>query len=185
MEKANKGNFITGFIGAVIGALAGVAVWIIIGKLGYISSLAALVGMVVSAKLYDAFGGPKGAARVITLLMCLVAIVAVGTFGSYLWAAADLYNEDILAIQSYGFTKAEAETLMKTEYDNLFEYFGELMEDSENFGLVVKDLLMGLLFGALGGVGVIVGDNKSRKQKKAEETAAQTAVNTDNNGNYY
>jgi len=172
--STNKGNVFTGFIGALIGAVVGIAAWVLIGKLGYISSLAALVAALVSSKLYDVFGGKQGAAKVVILILCVLITVGVGSVGTYFWLSNDLYNEELEEVvalfEDYGYSEAEARTeaeiLMDETYGGRMGHFEELMSYEENQELLRKDLLTGLVFAALGCVGVIFGGAKARSKRK-------------------
>lgn len=184
MQYEKKGNVFAGFIGALIGTAVGIVLWVLIGKLGYISSLVGLVGAFVAAKLYDAFGGRKGGAKTFILIICMLAMVVVGVGGTYFWQSMDLYNEEleecvVLFQQYYGYNetqaRAEAEILMEDSYNGKFGYFKELMSQPENDGLMLKDLGMGVLFAALGCVGIISGDSKAKKKQAA--AARQAAMN--------
>lgn len=179
---AKKGSVFTGFIGALIGAAIGIVIWLIIGKLGFISSLAALLSAVISSKLYDAFGGRQGGGKVFVLIICVLLTVVVGTIGTFYWQSLDLYNEELEECvvgykQYYGYSDSQArsaaEELMDSTYGGRMGHFNYLMDAPENEGLLAKDMGTGLLFGALGAVGVIAGNGKARKKRKAEEAAAQ------------
>ena len=54
----------------------------------------------------------------------------------------------------------------------LAEYFPELLKDKESRGYIIRDLLMAILFGALGTVGSIVRAVKARKAANAGPNAS-------------
>lgn len=178
MQNINdkKSSVFSGFIGAFIGAVVGTVAWILVGRLNYISSAVGLLTAVLSAKLYDAFGGRQGAPKVLVLIICVLIAVLAGNLGTVYWQAYDLYKEDVAA---YG--KAVVHRAYGVK--NSLGYFFALMGESENLGILVKNTLMGLVFAAIGCYGVIVNSAKTRKAQETyeRETAArQQMSNIDN-----
>lgn len=82
IEKSNEdfqnapNNYLKGFIGIAIGAIAGIAVAFIAGLMGYITSFAPLVSIFLGVFLYKKFGGKQNHMMIIMSLgTTLVAIV--------------------------------------------------------------------------------------------------------------
>ena len=82
IEKSNEdfqnapNNYLKGFIGIAIGAIAGVAVAFIAGLMGYITSFAPLVSIFLGVFLYKKFGGKQNYMMIVMSLgTTLVAIV--------------------------------------------------------------------------------------------------------------
>lgn len=87
--KNTKSNVIAGTVGAILGSLIGVALWIIVGLAGYIAAICGLVLAICTIKGYQLFGGKldkKGMTItiVITILMIFVS--------QYLSLVFDIYN---------------------------------------------------------------------------------------------
>ncbi len=176
-NSEKKGSIFLGFIGALIGAAVGAVVWILIGRLNYISSAVGLVTAYTSAKLYDVFGGRKGTAKVIVLVICVIIAVLVGNIGSCFWQAYDLYKEDVA---QYG------KLVVHRAYDvrNVGEFFLKLMDESDNKGVLIEGIVTGLLFAGVGCSGVIVADIKARKAEKAYAREAAVRQQMISNGIY-
>ncbi len=137
----------------------------LVGGLNYISALVGLLNATLSAKLYGKFGGPQGAVKVIVLIVCVLFAVFAGTLGVFFWQSYDLYKEFILEFD---------EVAVRRAYKNVGGFFLELMKDPEGKSLLAENIGMGPVFAAVGCFGVIFGDSKSRKAKKAaaEENTA-------------
>ena len=82
IEKSNEdfqnapNNYLKGFIGIAIGAIAGIVVAFVAGLLGYITSFAPLVSIFLGVFLYKKFGGKQNHMMIIMSLgTTLVAIV--------------------------------------------------------------------------------------------------------------
>ena len=82
IEKSNEdfqnapNNYLKGFIGIAIGAIAGIAVAFIAGLMGYITSFAPLVSIFLGVFLYKKFGGKQNYMMIVMSLgTTLVAIV--------------------------------------------------------------------------------------------------------------
>nr|WP_122012971.1 hypothetical protein [Maliibacterium massiliense] len=74
-QQPKKTNAFTGSVGALLGSLIGVALWVVIYRMGYIAGLAALVMVVCAFKGYELLGGTldvKGA--IISTMLCLVMV---------------------------------------------------------------------------------------------------------------
>ena len=156
--EEKKGSIIGGIVGALIGAAIGAVAWTLVGMLGYIASIVGFVIAFLADKGYDLLKGRQGVIKMIVLIVCVVLAVAAGTLGTYVWSIHDAYTEQYNALsdleKKYGDIMTES------------EYMQELLSDSEVQGEMVKDSLMGLVFGILGSVGLIAAA-KNGKQKSA------------------
>lgn len=72
-------NSALGIIGAVCGALIGAAVWAAIFQFGFITSIAGLLIGFLASCGYDLLKGRPGKAKLITVIVCCVIGVALGT----------------------------------------------------------------------------------------------------------
>lgn len=167
-----RGNTFTGFIGALIGALAGTLIWILIGRKGYVSGLVGLLTAVVSGQLYDSFGGKPGAAKTVIVVICVLVTVFAGTAGAMYVQSSELYDEELeecveLFMQYPQITeaeaRAEAKEIMEDTYGGKIGHFKFLLALPENEGLFAENLAPGLLFAAIGCIGIIIGNRKAAK----------------------
>jgi len=72
-ERATSGSYLTGLIGAVLGAIIGVIPWVLVGMLGYIASVCGLVMAYLSYKGYTLLRGRRG--RGMTWILIIVLVV--------------------------------------------------------------------------------------------------------------
>lgn len=138
--SAAKNNFLIGFAGAAIGALAGSVVWVVIGLLGY---FAAIAGAAISFCAVKGYTMMKGKVTVPAILMiCLISLVVL--------VIAQFVTLDINAYME--FQKAGAQISFWQVFQHTFEI---PFLDSELTTGFVKDIVLGLLFMALGSYPII------------------------------
>lgn len=132
-KTGKKENFVTGLVGAFLGALLGGGCIILLSQLGYVASLSGLILAVCTLKGYELLGGKLSTKGII------VAIILV-LVTPYL---ADRIDWAILVMQEwadYGVTFGEA-----------FAVIPELVaEGAIEQGAYIKNLLMIYGFAALG-----------------------------------
>ena len=131
--KSERGNILTGIVGAFLGSLIGVALWVIVGLLGYIAAISGFVLAICTIKGYQLFGGKlnkKGMA--ITLLITIVMVYV----SQYVSLGFDIYNE------------------LKTDYViSIFESIQlvpDALTDSETSNYFYGYLALGYLFTIIG-----------------------------------
>lgn len=134
-----NGSYATGAIGAVLGALLGSVVWLIISYFGFIASFAGFAIAYASAYGYRLFRGKVGKGMpAILIASVLFAIFAANTVE----IAYGLYASEI------GLTAVEALTIApRAFFDNELFYVGE----------VWASMGLGLLFGIMGSYNIIRG----------------------------
>ena len=141
-NKAGAGKTFLGVIGAFVGSLIGAIVWALIGIAGYVASIAGFVAAFLAGKGYDLMGGKPGKAKLITIILCVILAVVVGTVLPELYWLHDLYQAEIEGVP--------ASQIILTEGEFFAEVLPMLVEDPEVAGAFAKDILMGLFFAALG-----------------------------------
>ncbi|MDE6505427.1 MAG: hypothetical protein K2L42_06115 [Clostridia bacterium] len=100
LENRAPNNYLKGTLGAVIGCLAGCAIWIIMYCfLELIGSLGAIVGSLLAAVLWDKFGGKNDKIKIIIIWATTIVLITAAMFASYLIDAQMIINE---AIKEYG-----------------------------------------------------------------------------------
>lgn len=134
--KPNPGSYLTGTVGALLGAAIGAVVWALVLKAGYVASLVGLLIGFLAEKGYNLLKGKQSKGKVAILIVAIVLGVVLGTFAADAMTLVELINETKNAVMTYGDIPA---FLMEL-----------LQEDPEYAGAVAKNILMGLLFAALG-----------------------------------
>ena len=135
-KEADTGSYVTGLLGSLGGAAIGAVVWAIVLNMGYVASLVGLLIGWLSEKGYNLLKGKQGKAKVLILILAIVFGVLLGTL------AAD--------VMTLGSMIAGGELPGFTYGDILPLIFALLVEDAEYAGATASNVLMGLLFAALG-----------------------------------
>lgn len=135
-------NLLGGILGAVIGALLGAVVWTLVGMMGYIASIVGFLIAFLSSKGYDLLHGRPGTCKLVTLIVCVVLAVLVGTLGTTAFQIHQLYVE-------------ENYSLYVTESVYFRVMIPLLLEDADFISAIVKDSLMGIGFAILGCFGLL------------------------------
>lgn len=144
---SQKSDFLPGIVGAIIGATAGVAVWVVLSKLGFISALAGWVMGVCALMGYEKLGKHLDAKGVIGCIVVIVVMVFVANYVSWALAAYD-------GLKSYGWTLGEC-----------FEGLSYILEQTDLTGSYIRDLLLGYGLTALGTGGRLIAAMNEAKGK--------------------
>lgn len=147
--KNKKGNVITGLVGAFIGSLIGVALWVIVYALGYIATICGIVLAVCIVKGYEMLGGKLNKTGIIITVLMTIFMVYVANYLSYGYevysAFKDMENIDIF--QAVRLVKP-----MLSEYDDVKRSF-------------IADLALGYVFTSIGTISVFVSAYKTSNLK--------------------
>lgn len=139
-------NYVKGIIGAFIGALIGCVAWVIIYNLGYLSAITAILGVFLSDLLYVKFGGKSNNMKLVIISVINLALMFIAPIVVYYIVVQGVMIEENLT-------------------GNPFYY---IFNDEEIFRLFIGDVLMNLLFTALG-IGAKIFDiyrkNKANRNK--------------------
>lgn len=158
-DEKKKGSIWGGILGALLGSAVGAVIWALIGMLGYIASIVGFVIAFLANKGYDLLKGRQGALKSIVLIVCVVLAVFVGTLGTTIWSIHNEYN-------------ALSDIEKKYFYPSETEVIKQVLADSEVQEGLVKDSALGLVFGILGSIGLIM--NAKNSSKKATNPQAST-----------
>jgi len=141
----SRGSYITGSIGALLGALLGSAVLVMFSRVGYVASLSGFAIAYFSAKGYKLLGGPirKGMPVIISIMVIL---------GTFFGVLASYAAEGVI---DYGFSVGSAISILWSALP-YFDFLGELLSDA----------IIPLLFAAIGAWAII-----QRLYKEATGTA--------------
>ena len=148
-ETAQKGNLLTGSIGALLGALIGAIPWAIVYSAGWFASIIGFLIGFLAKKGYELFHGKESRAKGIVILVVTIIGVAAGTLGGVIWSmhrALDGYGLDIS-------TERYILSLLLTENTE-----GILTD-------LIFDFIMGLVFAFLGIYNTILSIFKSTSKK--------------------
>lgn len=157
-------NKVAGACGALLFALGGGVVYFLLYQMGFISALSGLIGVVLAMKGYAIFAKKESVTGVvISAIMTLLVIVLAW----YLCYAKDLYDayQEWFANGEIDFTITYAEAVQ-----NGYIFFDE----PEILSAYVKDLVMSLLFCAVGCFSNVHSAIKAQKAAKARQQEAET-----------
>ncbi len=152
---AENGSYFTGFVGALIGAALGSVLWAILYYAGYIASLAGFVIGILAEKGYRIMKGRKGRIKVLILIVCILAGILLGTL------AADWFTLFVML--------RDGEISGLTTGD-LLPLLIEMFETDEDLCIAtVKDVLLGIVFAALGVFALLKKAAKEAKPTKVKD----------------
>lgn len=140
-KEEETGSYLSGAVGALLGALIGAVAWALLLLLGYVASLVGLLIGFLAEKGYNLLKGKQGKGKIVILIIAIILGVVIGNFAA---DAIDL----ALAIGSgelYDFTYGDIPSLI------LFL----LVEDAEYLRATLANCGMGLLFAGLGVFGLL------------------------------
>lgn len=145
--KEAPNNYLLGFCGALVGGIVGGLLSAIIYALGFVSSITAIVAVLLGAFLYQKFHGKPNKMMIVIVSCTTLVCMAVSVLVVYIVAA--------------GIAAKDADVTMTA-----FEAFKFLMSDKEFSGYFYRDLAMVLVFSALGiGLEIYYLINKVKRQK--------------------
>ena len=147
--KNKKGNVITGLVGAFIGSLIGVALWVIVYALGYIATVCGIVLAVCIVKGYEMLGGKLNKTGVIITVLMTISMVYVANYLSYGYEVYNAFKniENIDVFQAVRLVKP-----MLSEYEEAKRAF-------------MADLALGYVFTSVGAISVFVSAYKTSNLK--------------------
>lgn len=165
----NAGSMVKGLIGAFLGSLIGVVLWVVIYQMGYISSIAGIVMVVCAIKGYSLFGGKSSVVGII-----LVVLICVGMI--YLAQSVSLAIE----------INKELGSVYDMSFFDAYKSIPVFLEEPEISSAFYKDLLIGYVFMAIGSFSTIINmikgisaekhnDNMENNQESCNETQTDKA----------
>lgn len=143
---ATPKNYLKGLIGALGGALLGAIAWIIVYLIGFMSAFVAILIAFLASLGYDLMKGRKDKVKAVIVAGSTLVVVALTTFFIYVLMAA-------------------AEVASGNASGSPLSAFFDLMSNEAEFSSAFTyDILMGLLFGAIG-AGIFI-SGMIKKQKR-------------------
>ena len=137
-KKQEKSNFVPGLVGAFLGSLIGCALWILIGKLGYIAGIAGAVTGICAMKGYEMLGKHLDRKGVIGSVVIMVIMIFFANKITWAWEA-------YAALGDYDWTFSEC-----------FQELDFILEGSDLTGSYYTDLIIGYVLTALCSIRTII-----------------------------
>lgn len=132
-----SGSYVTGAVGAMLGALLGSVVWLLVSYFGFVASFAGFAIAYMAYFGYRLFRGKIG--KIMPAILIIAVLIAI-------FAANTIEIAYGLVTSEIGLTAGEALAIApRAFFDNELFYVGE----------VWKDIALGLVFGILGSYGII------------------------------
>ena len=135
-SREDTGNYITGLLGALAGSVLGAVAWAIVLSIGYIASIIGLLIGFLAEKGYDLARGKQGKGKVAILIFAVIFGVLLGNLGAEAFSVFSMIQGGELP----GIAVGDIPLLL----------WLMLLEDAEYRGYLIKNVLMGLFFAALG-----------------------------------
>ena len=166
-ELAPKENVALGIVGALLFSLAGALCYFLLSRVGYIATISALVGAYCACFGYGLFAHKKDSktgvivAAVVTVLVMVLSVVFCLAFELYEFVQNDYANIKL--------TEAISDTV-RSLFDSNYTIEYGLRSYIIDKGQFAKDLLISLVFTAVGIFSFATGQKNKRK---AAQQAAQ------------
>lgn len=148
--REEKGNLLAGLVGAFLFSLAGVALWVIVGQLGWIAAIAGLIIVVCALKGYEKFGGKMNLAGAILVFALSIVMVVV----------AETISESVLITQAFN-----DEGISITFFQVLGGFFSLLSLSEELLGEYIKNVGIGIVFTVAASVSTLVNTYRNKSLK--------------------
>ena len=146
VEIQKEGSYVTGLLGALLGAAVGAIAWCLVMQLGIIASLVGFAIGWLAEKGYTLLKGKAGNGKLVILIFAVIFGVLLGTFAAHAvdWykAIAEFYPNAVTTINGREILVGYGDIPKLIVYT--------LGTDSEYLGATVKDVLLGLLFAFMG-----------------------------------
>ena len=145
-KETVSSNVVTGIVGAFLGSLVGVAMWVIVYKLGYIAGMSGAVMVICAMMGYKKFGkclDIKG------IIICVVLCIGMIYISQRLSVSLQLYKE----FSDYGYDMAFSDC-----YKEMFDILDVVDQKSTFWG----DLAIGYLLFVIASVSYVISSIKNR-----------------------
>lgn len=150
-KEADTGNYLTGAIGAFLGATVGSVVWAVVLYLGYVASIVGLLIGFLAEKGYNLLKGKQGKGKIAILILAIIFGVLLGNVASDAISLASMISAGELP--GFGYADIPAMFLL-------------LMTDGEYLAATGGNILMGLLFAGLGVFSLLKKTNRAVSSAK-------------------
>ena len=134
-KEEDTGSYVLGTVGAFAGAAVGAIVWALVLLWGYVASVVGLLIGWLAERGYTLLRGKKGKAKILILILAIIFGVLAGTVAAEAMTLAGAINNGELPGLTLG---------------DIPEILWNLTGEAEYMSAVGSNILMGLLFAALG-----------------------------------
>lgn len=142
VQKANAtGSYVTGLIGALLGAAIGGVLWAVVMYFGYMASIIGLAIGILAERGYALLKGKQGKGKIAILVLAVIFGVIIGNFGADVISLIVMISDGTLP----GFVCGDIPYMI----------LGLLLEDPEYLAITVRYILGGLFFAGLGVFGLL------------------------------
>ena len=135
-KEEDTGSYLLGTVGAFLGASVGAVVWALVLYMGYVASVVGLVIGFLADKGYNLLRGKQGKAKILILIFAIIFGVLLGTIAVDVVELAGMISSGEL----YGWEMSDIPAMIWILFT----------QEPEYRGATIKNVLMGLLFAALG-----------------------------------
>ena len=150
-KQEDTGSYLSGFLGSILGATLGSILWAIVLSIGYVASFVGFVIGWLSEKGYELLHGKQGKGKLLVILISVIWGVFFGTILGYGFSLVGMLQAGELP----GYTLGDIPILI------LF-----LLIDSEFILSLIGNIVIGLLFAALGVFSLLRRTNKELSDTK-------------------
>lgn len=156
-----------GIVGAFLFSLVGGIVWFILWQIGIIAGISGIIGVICAIKGYSIFAKKESVKGIVISIVITVIVMVIAW---YFCLSMDVYqaHKDWLAEGYIDYTITFGDSVR-----NAYVY----LEEPEIASEYIKDLVIGLAFCIIGGVGYVM---SAVKRVKAEKESAKFAQQADN-----
>lgn len=151
---ALKGSVAKGIVGAILGAAIGAIPWAIAYYYGWFVALLGLVIGLAAKKGYELLGGKESRAKGVVLIIATILGVFLGESMAIIYVMYSAYTTD-----------PEYAAYSITLFDTVRAYFLLLFTNAELMSDVLPDVLLGVVFAALGMYQTVISVFKSTGKK--------------------
>lgn len=150
-EIQPSANPVLGILGAVLGSLAGAAVWIVLYRLGYIAGIAGYLAAFCAIWGYQKLGrGRAGRLAVVLCVLIAMLTLALSNGVAYAWVVADTINETNPGRASIAY---------------ILSNFSSIMESLDLWRSFWGDLVIGLILALVAGISPLAAAFKANKKQ--------------------
>lgn len=149
-------NVFAGAVGALLFSLVGGIIWFLLWQVGFIAGISGAIGVICAIKGYTVFGKKESIKGVVISIIMTVLVMILAW---YFCLALDVYNayKEWFDEGFIDFTITFGEAVQ-----NAYIF----LEEPEIGPEYIKDLVIGLVFCAIGGIGYVKGTVKRVKENK-------------------
>ncbi|MBQ9467968.1 MAG: hypothetical protein IJU52_03065 [Clostridia bacterium] len=164
--NAPEENAFLGALGALLFALIGGVVWVLLSRVNFIAGISGFIAVFCALKGYALFAKKESRKGLVISIVAAVVVLVAAWYISLAWDAYDVFKE---------------------EYDVSFLYWVQnaylFLGDGEIGPAYFRDLIFGLIFCAVASIGYIINYNKKLKAASSGEVPPApiiSVVRTDN-----